>query len=78
MPTEIISTCEGPCPTGSAPGPGNLVTPSLPGPCRTRKCRSVHVMHTEPRVGQRGLEPDMWINMKCQGMEPENWKNKCP
>lgn len=75
MPTEIVSTCKEPCPTGSAPGPGNLATPSLPGPCRTRKCRSVHAMHTEPTVGQRRLEPDMWINMKCQGRYRE-WNLK--
>lgn len=46
-------------PTGFALGTGNHVTPSLPGPCRTWKCRSLHAMYTEPTEGQRGLELDM-------------------
>jgi hypothetical protein len=64
--TAIVSTCGGPYPTGFALGTGNHVTPSLPGPYRTQKCRSLHAMYTEPTEGQRGLD-DMWINIKFQG-----------
>ena len=66
MLTAIVSTCGWPYPTGSALGTGNHVTPSLPGPCKTQQCRSLHAMYTEPTEGQRGLD-DMWINIKFQG-----------